>query len=69
VLVNDVMPGGAAAKAGVKAKDVIVEIAGKPIDDINVYMAVMAQQKAGKEIDVVVVRDGKKVTLKVTPQQ
>jgi len=67
VLVEDTTPGGAAETAGVKAKDIIVEIAGKPIKDINAYMATMAGQKAGTPIEIVVIRNDKKVTIKVTP--
>ena len=68
VLVDDVSPGGAAEKGGVKAGDVVVEIAGKPVRNINGYMTAMAGQKANQEIEVVVVRGDKKVALKVTPQ-
>ncbi|HET6572392.1 MAG TPA: M28 family peptidase [Fimbriiglobus sp.] len=68
VLLDDVVPGGAAEKAGLKAKDVIVEIAGKPVRNINDYMTAMAGQKPGVAIDVVVVRQDKKLTVKVTPQ-
>lgn len=68
VLLDDVVPGGAAEKAGLKAKDVIVEIAGKPVKNINDYMTAMAGQKPGVPIDVVVLRQDKKLTIKVTPQ-
>jgi hypothetical protein len=68
VLVDDLSPGGAAEKGGVKAGDVVVEIAGKPVRNINGYMTAMAAQKANQEIEVVVVRNDKRVTLKVTPQ-
>jgi hypothetical protein len=68
VLVEDVTPGGAAEKAGLKAQDLIVEIAGKPVKNIGDYMAAMAGQKAGQEIEVVVVRKDKKMTVRVTPQ-
>jgi hypothetical protein len=67
VLVDDVTPGGAAEKAGLKAKDVIVEIAGKPVRNINDYMTVMAGQKPGVPIEVVVIRQDKKLTVKVIP--
>lgn len=68
VLVEDVTPGGAAEKAGLKPQDLIVEIAGKPVKNIGDYMAAMAGQKAGHQIEVVVVRKDKKMTIKVTPQ-
>ena len=67
VLVDDVSPGGAAQKAGIKAGDIIVEIAGKPVKNIGGYMTTMAQQKAGKAIPVVVMRKDDKVTVDVTP--
>lgn len=68
VLVEDVVPGGAAEKGGVKAKDLIVEIAGRPVKNINDYMTVMAGQKPGVEIDLVVIRADKKTAVKVTPR-
>jgi Peptidase family M28/PA domain/PDZ domain len=67
VLVEDLTPGGAAEKAGVKPKDVVIEIAGKPIKDIEAYMKAMAGQKAGVEMEIVVIRGEKKVKIKVTP--
>ncbi len=68
VLVDDVSPGGAAEKGGVKAGDIIVEIAGKPVKNIGGYMAVMSQQKAGQELEIVILRKQKKLPLKLTPQ-
>ena len=67
VLVDSVSPGGAAEKGGIKDKDVIVEIAGKPVKDIGSYMTAMGAQKPNVEIEVVVLRLGKKVAVKVTP--
>jgi hypothetical protein len=54
-----------AAKAGMKAGDVIVEIAGKPVKNMTSYMDVMSQQKRGETIEMVILRAGKKETLKV----
>src|SRR5205085_769932 len=68
VLIGGVSPGGAAEKAGLKEGDLIVEIGGKPIKNIGGYMTAMAGQKAGQAMDVKVMRKGKEVTLKVTPQ-
>jgi hypothetical protein len=68
VLVEDVVPGGAAERAGLKKGDRIVAIAGKPVKDINQYMTAMAAQKAGVEIEVEVVRGEKKEAIKVTPK-
>lgn len=68
VLVEGVTPGGAAEKGGVKDNDVIVEIGGKPVKNIGGYMTAMSAQKAGAPVEVVVLRKGQKVTLKVTPE-
>lgn len=68
VLVEDVSPGGAAEKSGLKAKDIIIEIAGKPVKEIQTYMTIMAGLRPGQEIEVIVIRNDKKVTVKVTPQ-
>lgn len=65
VEVEGVTAGGAAEKGGVKDGDKIVEIGGKPIKDLNAYMQVMATQKAGTTIEIVVERAKKKMTLKI----
>ena len=63
-----VTPNGAAEKAGLKEGDVVVELAGKPTKTVGGYMTVMNTLKPGVAADVVVLRGGKKVTLRVTPQ-
>jgi len=67
VLVGGVTEGGPAEKAGIKEDDVIVTIAGLPVKNIETYMAAMSGQKVGAEVEVVVLRKDKKVTLKVVP--
>jgi S1-C subfamily serine protease len=68
VLVEGVSPGGAAEKGGVKDNDIIIEIGGKPVKNIGGYMTAMSAQKAGTATEIVVLRKGQKVTLKVTPE-
>jgi hypothetical protein len=68
VLVDGVTPDGPAEKGGVKDGDVIVEIGGKPVKNIGTYMTAMSAQKAGTQIEIVVMRKGQKLTLKVTPE-
>jgi S1-C subfamily serine protease len=48
-----------------QAGDRIVEIAGKPITDINNYTTVLAAQNSGQPLEVVVIRDTKRRTFKV----
>jgi S1-C subfamily serine protease len=66
--VESVSAGGPAANAGIKAGDRIVEIAGKPVRSLETYMVLMAGQRPGDTIDVTVLREGKKQTLKVKLQ-
>jgi len=66
VLIDGVVANQPAAKAGLKGGDRIVEIAGKPIPNLAAYMSVMAARKKGETFDIVVLRDGQKISLKVT---
>lgn len=68
VLVDGVSPGGPAEKGGVQDGDVIVQIGDKPVKNITGYMTAMKTQKAGALVEVVVLRKGQKVTLKLTPE-
>jgi hypothetical protein len=55
-----------ADKAGIKAGDIIVEFAGKPVKDLYAYTDALYAQKPGDTIDIVVLRGGQRVTVKVT---
>ena len=68
LLINDVRAGGPAAKAGIKAGDVVVELDGKEIKNIYDYTAALNGIKIGKPTKVVVKRKDKKVELKITPE-
>jgi hypothetical protein len=68
VLVRGIVRNGPADKGGLKDGDIIVELAGKPVKNIQAYMVIMRGQKNGKEISITVLRKGKKVVLKVKPQ-
>lgn len=64
---SGVTKGAPAEKAGLKANDVIIEMAGRKIENIYDYTYAIEALKIGQEIDVVVMRDGESVTLKLTP--
>jgi serine protease Do len=65
-LVGVVHAKSAAAKAGVKPNDVILEFDGQPIDDENHLINTIARTPIGKETDFVVWRDGGRVRLQAT---
>ncbi len=66
VLINDVFDGQPAKKAGIKAGDVILSIDGIPTSDANSLKNTVASIKPGKKAPVVLIRNGKKITLHVT---
>lgn len=68
VLIDVVTPGGPAATAGIKKGDIIIEIAGKAVPNVNGYMSILQTQKPGVTIEVRLLRDSKEVQLKVTPK-
>lgn len=67
VLLSGVAKGGPADKAGVKGGDIIVKLAGKAIENIYDYTYAIEALKIGQEVEIVVQRDGKDLTLKVVP--
>jgi Zn-dependent M28 family amino/carboxypeptidase len=65
VLLGGVSEGTPAAKAGLKEGDRIVAMDGKPVKNLEMYMALMAGHKKGDTMDVQILRDGKTQTVKV----
>jgi S1-C subfamily serine protease len=63
--ITGVRDGGPADKAGLKDGDRIVRCGSKQVGTIYDYMEIMTAFQPGEELDVVVVRDGKEVELKV----
>ena len=67
VMLSGVAKGGPAEVAGVKGGDVIVKLAGRKIENIYDYTYAIEALKSGQETEIAVQRDGKEVSLKVTP--
>lgn len=67
VVVKEVLKGGAAAAAGLKAGDRVLTIDGRWTDTISDTFAAATRVKPGREAVVVVKRDGKQVKLTVKP--
>jgi len=65
-LVSGVDEKGPSAGAGFRPGDVIVTFDGKPVADAHELPKIVASSPVGKPVDVVVVRDGKEMTKKVT---
>lgn len=56
-----------ASKAGLKAGDRIVKMAGREVKNVYDYTYALGEMKAGQEYEVVVVRGSERLTLKITP--
>lgn len=65
VLVAQVFEGDPADKAGIKAKDVIIEIDGQPVNSSRELTATIALIPVGKKTPITIIRDGKKKTVNV----
>lgn len=69
VLVTEVQPNSPAAKAGIQPQDVIVEFGGATVASPRNLQALAGRAAIGSAQPVVVLRDGKRVELKVTVQE
>ena len=58
---------GPAQKAGIKGGDVLVELGGIQLGNIYDYVKALDSLKIGEATTVVVLRDGKRVTMPITP--
>jgi aminopeptidase YwaD len=56
-----------AAKAGLKAGDKIVKMAGREVKNVYDYTYALGEMKAGQEYEVEVMRGSERLTLKITP--
>jgi len=67
VTVSDVFPGSAAARAGMKVGDRLLTIDGRWTDSAADCFRAAGAVKPGQTVDLAVRRDGKQLTLRVTP--
>ena len=68
VKLSGVRAGSPAEKAELQGGDIIVEFAGQKIANIYDYTYALDAVKIGQVIEIVVMRDGKRVTIKATPE-
>jgi serine protease Do len=64
-LVAGLTPGGPAEEAGIEQGDVILKFDGKDVPDMRALPRIVAETPIGKEVEVEVWRDGKKVDVEV----
>jgi len=66
---SDVKPNSPAAKAGLKAGDVLVQFGDKPIKNLYDFTDALRRSKVGDVVEVKVLRDGQPVTVSVKLEQ
>lgn len=67
LLIDEVLENSAAAKAGLKAGDIIVEANGKAVKGQSDLVREVNSKKEG-DVQLTIVRDGKRQTISVTPE-
>jgi serine protease Do len=65
VILTQVVDGEPAAEAGLLRGDIIVELAGKPVNEVGEFRNRVAMLEPDTDIDVVVLRDGQRKTIRV----
>ncbi len=65
-LVAKIFPGSPAGAAGVQVGDVIVQFAGQPVSTSSSLPPIVGSTQVGESVQVGVLRDGKRMNLKVT---
>jgi hypothetical protein len=67
LLLDGVRDDSPAAKAGIKAGDKIVKLAGRDVRNVYDYTAALGEMKAGQEYEVELLRGGERIELTITP--
>ncbi len=66
---SDVKPNSPAAKAGLKAGDVLIQFGDKPVKNLYDFTDALRRSKVGDVVEVKVLRDGQTVTASVKLEQ
>jgi len=67
VEVVEVAPGTPAARAGLRAEDLIIELGGRPVATVEDIQRLMTPELIGAPVPVGVVRAGSRLTLEIVP--
>lgn len=66
---DGVRPGSPAEKAGMRAGDIVVKLGKMAIKNVYDYTYALGEMRGGEEIEAVLRRDGKEMTIKITPEK
>lgn len=65
--VTEVMPNSPAAAAGIRLEDVLVELDGRPVEDVGALQAALNEDRIGGTLELTLVRNGSLRSLTVQP--
>ena len=66
---DGVRPGSPAEKAGLKAGDIVIKLGKLAIKNVYDYTYALGEMRGGEEVEAVIKRDGKELTVKITPEK
>jgi S1-C subfamily serine protease len=69
VEIVDVVEGSPAAQAGLRAEDLVVALGGMPVTSAGDLQVLMTEELIGTPVDVVVIREGRELTLQLVPAE
>jgi serine protease Do len=69
VEVVDVVEGSPAARAGLRAEDLVVALGEMPVSGVGDLQRLMTEELIGTSVDVLVVREGRELTLRLVPEE
>jgi S1-C subfamily serine protease len=64
--IREVIPSGPADKAGIRPSDIVASFAGEAIETMDDLVVAIRQHRVGERVEMVVVRDGRRLTLSAT---
>lgn len=69
VEIVDVVDGSPAARAGLRPEDLLVALGGAPVTGVADLQRAMTEELIGTAVDVLVVREGRELTLRLVPDE
>jgi S1-C subfamily serine protease len=67
VEIVDVVPGSPAALAGLRPEDLLVTVAGHPVEKVDDLQRLMVEELIGQAVAIELLRGGETVTLELVP--
>lgn len=67
LLLDGVRDNSPAARSGIKPGDKVVKLAGKDVRNVMDYTYILGELKAGEDYEIVVLRGGQRLMLRITP--